>query len=405
MDPEVKLQVQGAVTLQRFVWAPSGQYLYFEGVSQGVRNLWRVTVEPQTLRWVAGPDRLTVGAGEDTDIAISADGKKIALATRLEGTRVWSLPFDPISGQLKGEARPETRAGIDAWWFDVTRDGRQLVFMTRRADKTELNVPREIPKSELWKQSLTDGREALLAPADEFFRLNPLFSPDGTRLTYQRLRGSGLQEESTTILVAQDGDEETPLSSTTASGRFGPTDWSADGRWLLGSCSRSVQGRLEICLAPLSAAPHVESAISVVATHPDLNLFIARFSPDQRWIAIQGVKYAGLSTIYAMPAAGGAIAQITEGRHWDDKPCWGPDGRTIYFVSDRGGFLNVWGIRFDPANGTRVGEPFRVTTFESPHQMVFPRLAPLQLRVTANRLFLNISELSGSIWILDNVDR
>ena len=195
MDPEVKRQVEGAVTLQRFVWAPSGQYLYFEGVSQGVRNLWRVTVEPQTLRWVAGPDRLTVGAGEDTDIAISADGKKIALATRLERTRVWSLPFDPISGKLKGEAQPETRAGIDAWWFDVTPDGRQLVFITPRADKTELNVSREIPKNELRKQSLTDGRETLLAPADEFFRINPRFSPDGTRLTYQRLRASGVQWE------------------------------------------------------------------------------------------------------------------------------------------------------------------------------------------------------------------
>ena len=364
-----------------------------------MRNLWRVTVEPKTLKWVAGPDRLTVGAGEDTDIAISADGKKLALATRLERTRVWSLPFDPISGQLKGEAQPVTRDGIDAWWFDVTRDGSQLVFITRRADKTELNVSRDIPKSQVWKQSLTDGQETLLAQADEYFRIYPRLSPDGTHLTYQRLRASGQQEE-TAVLATLDGGEETPLGD-----RFGPTDWSADGQWLLGNCRPSAQGRFETCLAPLSAAPHVERRMSVVATHPDLNLFVARFSPDQRWIAIQGVKYGGVSTIYAMPAAGGAITQITEGTHWDDKPCWGPDGRTIYFVSDRGGFLNVWGLRFDPANGTRVSEPFRVTTFESPRQMVFPRLAPLQLRVTADRLFLNLTELSGSIWILDNVDR
>ena len=124
---EVERQIKAAaVTLQKFLWAPSGRYLYFEGVSQGVKNLWRVTVEPQTLRWVAGPERLTVSPGEDSDIAISTDGKKIALTTRLERTRVWSLPFDPISGQLKGDGRPETRAGIDAWWFDVTRDGSPL---------------------------------------------------------------------------------------------------------------------------------------------------------------------------------------------------------------------------------------------------------------------------------------
>ncbi len=130
---------------------------------------------------------------------------------------------------------------------------------------------------------------------------------------------------------------------------------------------------METCLALLSAAPHLESAITVVPTDPDLNVHQARFSPDQRRLAIQGVKYAGLSTIYAMPAGGGALKQITEGKHWDDKPCWGPDGRTICYVSDRGGFLNVWGLRFDPAKGTRVGEPFPVTTFESPRQMVFPR--------------------------------
>ena len=123
--------------------------------------------------------------------------------------------------------------------------------------------------------------------------------------------------------MALDGHEETPLNSTTASGNFEPTNWSADGQWLLGPCRRSAQGRFETCLAPLSAAPHVESAIRVVATHPDLNLFIARFSPDQRWIAIQGVEYGGVSTIYAMRASGGAIAPITEGIHWDDKPCWG----------------------------------------------------------------------------------
>ncbi len=35
-------------------WAPSGRAVYFKGVSRGVRNLWKVTVDPRTLRWVAG---------------------------------------------------------------------------------------------------------------------------------------------------------------------------------------------------------------------------------------------------------------------------------------------------------------------------------------------------------------
>jgi hypothetical protein len=108
--------------------------------------------------------------------------------------------------------------------------------------------------------------------------------------------------------------------------------------------------------------------------------------------------------IYVHPTSGGGLTQITEGRHWNDKPRWAPDGRTIYFVSDRSGFLNVWGIRFDPLKGKPVGESFQVTAFESPRRMVFPRVAPLEMAIAGGRLFINITEATGSVWILENVD-
>jgi len=77
----------------------------------------------------------------------------------------------------------------------------------------------------------------------------------------------------------------------------------------------------------------------------------------------------------------------------------------IYFVSNRGGFFNVWGIRFDPVAGKPVGEPFRVTAFESPGQMVLPNVQRKEISLAADRLVLPIMEVSGSIWILENVDR
>jgi len=33
--------------------------------------------------------------------------------------------------------------------------------------------------------------------------------------------------------------------------------------------------------------------------------------------------------------------QYSDGKYWEDKPRWSPDGRTIYFVSNRTGFYNV----------------------------------------------------------------
>ena len=56
-------------------------------------------------------------------------------------------------------------------------------------------------------------------------------------------------------------------------------------------------------------------------------------------------------------------------------------------------------------NGKLIGEPFRVTEFESPGRMVSPRLAFMDIALAADRLVLPIMEVSGSIWVLENVDR
>jgi hypothetical protein len=106
-----------------------------------------------------------------------------------------------------------------------------------------------------------------------------------------------------------------------------------------------------------------------------------------------------------MPAAGGPWTRITDGKHWDDKPRWSPDGRKIYFVSGRGGFFNVWGIHFDFSKGKPVGEPFRVTAFENPAMMLADWIPNVGFSLTQDKLVLTMEERSGSIWVLDNVDR
>ena len=84
---------------------------------------------------------------------------------------------------------------------------------------------------------------------------------------------------------------------------------------------------------------------------------------------------------------------------------WSPDGKTIYYISNRStAFFNVWGIRFDPARGQPVGEPFRVTSFDNPGRMVWPSHA-VEIALSTDRLFLPITEVTGSIWVLDNVDQ
>ena len=405
MTAEAEKQLNEAdVFLLQFQWAPSGRYLYFVGQSKDTRNLWRVTVDPQSLRWVTGPERLTTDVGVGAGMALSPNGKKLAYSTRPVNSRVWSLPFDAATGKIGGAGQPVTDVGMNAVANDLSRDGRKLSFWVSRGWKYER-----------WVKLLDDGHQQLLAVEDNFVHFSGYWSRDGTHLVALRYRtpksvgAASRNEDADTSLViypAGGGDEQV-LTSPMPSFNIICWDWSADGQWVLGSACPLNPGRSVIRLLPIAAAPHAETQARVVTSSDEYTLWQTYFSPNERWISFIAVKHgdANISTVYVVPAAGGEWTRITEGKNWDDKPRWAPDGKTIYFLSNRTGFYNVWGIRFDPVAGKPLGEPFLVAAFESPSRMIFPVLNASELGVSANRLVVTIREVSGNIWTLENVDR
>jgi hypothetical protein len=106
-----------------------------------------------------------------------------------------------------------------------------------------------------------------------------------------------------------------------------------------------------------------------------------------------------------MPAEGGPRVPLTDAGWYDDKPRWSPDGRTLYFVSNRGGRSDVWGRRFDPALGQPTGELFRVTSFDQSPRTLISDVGQLSMVISAKKIFLPMHEASGHLWVLDQVDR
>jgi Tol biopolymer transport system component len=49
-----------------------------------------------------------------------------------------------------------------------------------------------------------------------------------------------------------------------------------------------------------------------------------------------------LGDIYQLPSKGGEAVSLTRGRAWDQAPRFSPDGKYVYFVSDREDFKNIW---------------------------------------------------------------
>ncbi len=403
-SPRVAEQIKTAsVDLFDFRWARTGQSLYFEGVSRGVRNLWKVDVEPASLRWTNGPERLTTGAGSDTDITLSPDGRKLAFTTRSEHTRLWSLPFNAATGQLRSAGQPVTPVGLNTQGFDLTRDGKKLVFLVQRAEQREL-----------WEKSFADGSEKMLLAGDEYTRSAPRWSRDGSRIAYVRSRPPSPERSQQytfnfehAIVVLNEGSHDEQVLTAAHPRQGWPWDWTADQSAILASSGRQTPEHWGLFLFPLAAAPQAETQKQLLAARTDYDAFNARFSPDERWVCFIGVNRtdAGDAGLYAVPAQGGEWVRLTEGKFYDDKPRWAPDGRAFYFISNRSGFFNVWGRRFDPQAGQPVGVVFRVTNFESPGQMIPPTVVQIELALAADRLVAPIMEVAGSVWILENVDR
>jgi Tol biopolymer transport system component/DNA-binding winged helix-turn-helix (wHTH) protein len=372
----------------KFSWAPSGRAIYFERTFRGARNIWKMTVDPNTLQPTA-IERLTTGPGLDTELAVSTEGR-MAFTAEVQHIRAWLFPFDATHGRVTGAGQAVTSPGVEDTGQSLTRDGKKLAFSGNRAGKVDL-----------WEKSLVDGREAPIV-ADNYDLCCPHWSLDGTRLAYIRDQSGGSQ---LMMWSSQSRNEE---ALTTSSQTYREVwDWSPDGKWLLISQGNGDIHRAELWLLPLAARPHAEAASRKITSNPAFHLFQGQFSPDGRWIVFEAVKQPPTpnaeSALYILPATGGPWTRLAEGQHWDDKPRWSPDGKTIYFVSDRGGFFNVWGIHFDAAKGKPVGEPFRVTAFESPALMLPSEITKVELSVTQDRLALTLEDLSGNIWVLDNV--
>jgi len=393
--PEMSTQVERDLTSLapgKFVWSKSGRDIYFEASAGDTRNIWRVTIDPRTGNWTDGPERLTTGAGEETNVALSPDGARLIFSTASSRTRVWAFPFEPGNGRITGQPHPVTQGSTAEVDFDAQADGSKVAFYTVRAGRNEL-----------WERSISEGQDRLLLSSPKWRFIRPRWSPDGAKLAFSRCAG---QDRGVAVAVLNaDGSGERDLTKPEAVD-MQASDWSKDGEVILGACRFSKSDRYSTCQIPVRNDGGAGD-VRVIASDPLRNLYNQRFSPDQRWITFlaHDLSYEATSTVYVVPAGGGAWRPMTEGVWFDDKPRWGPDGRVLYFVSNRTGIANVWGRRFDSTTGAPVGEPFPVTSFRSAQFQLTPRTVQMDIAITATQLLLPMSESRSDIWMLDHVDR
>ena len=398
--PEVEARIRGAgVSFGRFRWARSGDAIYLEGVARGVRNIWRVRVDPRTLRWVSGPERLTLtGLEQHSDIALSADGKKLAYSSVRLNTRIWLFPFDAATGQLRvKEGRPITPPDLEAGFPEISADGRKVLYAARASGSVG---------HQLHVYTIADSQDRLIWPLesrDDYRRFNPRWSLDSESVFYTR-RSSNEKGDPIMMLNLKSNQEQ---AVTSPRGRSDFLSEVLPGGWLLGSTNQRDPGSYALARFSLSSEPS-RSDVSIIASDPEQSLWGPRLSPDKQWICFiaQHRNKAGASVVHVIPAGGGTPVPITDLKSWSDRPRWSPDGKAIYFLSNyQSYFLNLWKIPFDPVAGQPAGGPTRVTSFERLDYMLPAQVTPLEASFTANLLVLPIQEKASTVWVIEKISQ
>ncbi|HEX8354027.1 MAG TPA: hypothetical protein VF611_14060, partial [Pyrinomonadaceae bacterium] len=204
-----------------------------------------------------------------------------------------------------------------------------------------------------------EGGEARLLVSHAATESRPLYSPDGRQLAFVSTRtGNGdvyaLDFASGELrrLTFEDAPEQLDA-------------WSHDGRWLyFSSTSRDVGASNDVYRVAASGGTPMRVSADRYA-----NEWAAAPAPDGRGLALVGRGYGqwwrhGRSHIdesvlvLMRDHSTGGYETLTAGGVKDVWPMWGDGGRSLYFMSDRGGAENIWKL---PLAGG--GRPAQVTKF------------------------------------------
>ncbi len=121
-------------------------------------------------------------------------------------------------------------------------------------------------------------------------------------------------------------------------------DVSPDGRRIVYVTDRSGTSTLRIAELGPNGAIQNERLLAPSAYFEQV--FTPRFSPDGEKVAYGVWTDGGYRDLRIVDVGTGQVVELWHDRPVDQQPTWSPDGKTLYFASDRTGFPNVFAYDF-----------------------------------------------------------
>ena len=232
-----------------------------------------------------------------------------------------------------------SQAGTE-FFPSITPDGEDFVYATSNNDNYDL-----------FKQRVGGKNVVPLTPNTPSQEMEPVFSPSGDRIAFYSDR------EPAGIYVMEATGENV---RTVIAGCHHPS-WSPDGKEIVcSSVGRSLPSTRNVRPSVLWIA-NVETGQKRLLTECDA--MWPAWSPSGARIAFWfQPPSAGRSDIGTVSKDGGEVSVVTKDASTNWNPVWSPDGKFLYFVSDRGGNMGFWRVPIEESTGKVLGEPEAVLT-------------------------------------------
>jgi len=319
-------------------WAPvyshDGRWLYFASTRGGTFNLWRLAVDSATGQPRGAPEPLTAPSSWAGPFDLSADGRRIVFVDRNAQTEIVRAAFDPARQELAAAPAPVFSGSFELREQQLSFDGQWIVF-------TNEDLPQHL---HLVHTDGTGYRQ--LTTGDERNRQGT-FSPAGDWIAFQTNQG-----DSSLHVIHPDGGGRQPI----AVGRgFTNPRWSPDGTKLL--TFNTNLGGMILDLAAGFGSP-VKQELPPVA--PGVLFWPIAWSPDGGLVAGSAVTAGQVGDIHVWSLAERAYRKMpwSRGSQIDYSLAF-VDRDHVAFGS--GGELWLGGIR--------GGEPRRLDTVPPGHRI------------------------------------
>ncbi|MEZ0335979.1 MAG: hypothetical protein ACAI18_18465, partial [Gemmatimonadales bacterium] len=358
-------------------WLPRPVSLLYVSNREGGRDIYQVALTASG-RPAHEAIRLTTGLNAAT-VSASADGRHLAYATFRRTSNVWSLPI-PGSGSVNvSQAEPVTTGSQEIEAFEISADGRWLVFDADRSGTQQLY---RMPLAGGEVEQLTHGADPALAPA---------LSPDGRELAYHGFR-DGIRQ-----IFVMPSEGGTPVQVTRGTAHYRIAQWSPDGRSLT-VVKDALTPAQETDILRRDPKGDWDSPRTILKGG-----LTAVWAPDGRRVLTLMKADAGRLALVIVPIGGGAPQVVVPpqevshapGYGWDWCCAWSADGRFVYYIAkdqeDRK--TGIWGV------SAAGGAPRLMVWVDDPSR----GLNRSWFKVRGNRFYFTLGDPQSDIWMMDVV--